>query len=689
MDKFLDWMLRHKKTVTAVFLIATAVSMVASLMVSINYNLMDYLPDEAPSTVALNVMDEEYTTGTPNARLMLENVSVPDVLKIKEQIKKVDGVEEVSWLDDAANIYQPLEFIEQKTLDEYYVDNNALLTITLNVDKQEDAVDEIRKIAPGAPLCGSAIDSVTAVQQTSKEIQKIMVFVVLLVFGILILTTESYFEPVLFLLAIGVAIMLNRGTNLILGEISFVTNAAGSVLQLAVSMDYSIFLLHRFAEMRQEYDDVEQAMLMAVKKSFGSVMSSGLTTVMGFAALIIMKFKIGPDMGIVMAKAIAISLFSVMMFLPSATLLSYKLIDRTQHKPFMPPFTKFGEIVTKFRRPILIIFLIVTIPSFLGQSKNKFTYGSSGIYGEGTTLGDDTAKIEAVFGKSNLMALMVPVGSQYKEKQLSEDLMAMPLVSSVISYAETAGITIPTEFLPEDTISKLISGKYSRFVITVDTDAEGDDAFAMTEKVRQTAANYYGDTYLLVGTTVNSYDLKDTVTVDNERVNFLSILAIALILLLNFKSISIPIILLMVIEASIWINLTVPYFADENLFYIGYLIISSIQLGATVDYAILYADRYIDNRSRMNSIDSTKASSAETSLSILTSAIILAAAGLMLGFISTNGIISQLGVLVGRGAILSSVLVLLVLPALINLFDKVIYKTTLHLNFYKESDKND
>lgn len=689
MDKFLDWMLRHKKTVTAVFLIATAVSMVASLMVSINYNLMDYLPDEAPSTVALNVMDEEYTTGTPNARLMLENVSVSDVLKIKEQIKKVDGVEEVSWLDDAANIYQPLEFIEQKTLDEYYVDNNALLTITLNVDKQEDAVDEIRKIAPGAPLCGSAIDSVTAVQQTSKEIQKIMVFVVLLVFGILILTTESYFEPVLFLLAIGVAIMLNRGTNLILGEISFVTNAAGSVLQLAVSMDYSIFLLHRFAEMRQEYDDVEQAMLMAVKKSFGSVMSSGLTTVMGFAALIIMKFKIGPDMGIVMAKAIAISLFSVMMFLPSATLLSYKLIDRTQHKPFMPPFTKFGEIVTKFRRPILIIFLIVTIPSFLGQSKNKFTYGSSGIYGEGTTLGDDTAKIEAVFGKSNLMALMVPVGSQYKEKQLSEDLMAMPLVSSVISYAETAGITIPTEFLPEDTISKLISGKYSRFVITVDTDAEGDDAFAMTEKVRQTAANYYGDTYLLVGTTVNSYDLKDTVTVDNERVNFLSILAIALILLLNFKSISIPIILLMVIEASIWINLTVPYFADENLFYIGYLIISSIQLGATVDYAILYADRYIDNRSRMNSIDATKASSAETSLSILTSAIILAAAGLMLGFISTNGIISQLGVLVGRGAILSSVLVLLVLPALINLFDKVIYKTTLHLNFYKESDKND
>ena len=425
-------------------------------------------------------------------------------------------------------------------------------------------------------------------------------------------------------------------------------------------------------------------MNLAVRKSFGSVMSSGLTTVMGFAALILMKFKIGPDMGIVMAKAIAISLFSVMMFLPSATLISYKLIDRTEHKPFIKPLSKLGDIVTGHRRVILIIFLIITIPSYLAQSRNSFTYGQDGIYGAGTQLGDDTAKIEATFGKSNLMALMVPLDSQYKEKSLSEDLLKMPLVTSVISYSQTAGVTIPVEFLPEDTVSQLLSSNHSRLVITVDADVEGSEAFGIVEDIRALTEAYYGENYLLVGETVNSYDLKDTVTEDNDRVNLISILSIAIILLLNFKSISIPVILLIVIEASIWINLTVPYFQDKTLFYIGYLIISSIQLGATVDYAILYADRYIENRAEMGRDDATKHTITDTSLSVLTSASILTLSGLMLGFISTNGVISQLGILVGRGAVLSSVLVLLVLPGLVHLLDGVIYKTTKNLNFYQK-----
>lgn len=689
MDKFLGFILKHKHSVTALFLIATLISAAASLLVSVNYNLMDYLPDEAPSTVALNVMDEEYEAGTPNARLLLEDMSVSEVLDIKEKIAAIDGVEEVSWLDDAVNVYQPFEFIPKKTLEEYYVDGNALLTLTLNMDKKIDAVHAIRAICgEDVAMSGSAVESVNAAELTSKEIQRIMVFVVLLVAFILVLTTNSYFEPVLFLLAIGVAIMLNRGTNLIFGEISFVTNAAGSVLQLAVSMDYSIFLLHRFAEFRKECDTVEAAMLNAVKKSFGSVMSSGITTVMGFAALILMKFKIGPDMGWVMAKAIAISLFSVMMFLPSATLISYRLIDKTEHKPFIKPLHKLGDIVMNHRRIILAAFIIITIPCYLAKDLNTFTYGSSGIYGEGTKPGNDAAKIEEIFGKSNLMALMVPVGTEYKEKALSEDLLKMPHITSVISYSQAAGITIPVEFLPEDTLAQLLSDKYSRLVITLDTDIEGFDAFSTVDEVRSLAQSYYDDKYLLVGDSVNSYDLKDTVTEDNSRVNALSLLSIALILLLNFKSLSIPVILLIVIESSIWMNLTVPYFGDETLFYIGYLIISSIQLGATVDYAILYADRYIENRENMGKNAATRLTLTETSLSILTSASILTLAGLMLGVISTNGVISQLGILVGRGTIMSAVLVLFVLPALIHLFDGVIYKSTYGLKFYKE-DKHE
>ncbi len=684
MDKILALMLKYKKVIVLAFIIITAVCMFASTFVVINYNLMDYLPDTAPSTIALNVMNEQYTDGVPNARVMVRNVTVPQVLKVKKKIEKVDGVEKVTWLDDAANVYQPFEFIEKKTLEEYYKDNNALLTVTINEDKEKQAVADIRSIIGNeGAMSGQAVNSATAMTLTEKEVQKIMVLAVILVFIILILTTTSYFEPVLFLITIGIAIAINRGTNLFFGSISFVTNSAGSILQLAVSMDYSIFLVHRFGEMREQYDDVNTAMVKAVEKSFGSVMSSGLTTVIGFAALILMRFKIGPDMGIVMAKAIGISLVSVLLFLPCATLLSYKLIDKTQHKMFMPPFKKFGEIVFKFHRQILVVFVILTIPSLIGQKYNDFTYGQTGVYGEGTQLGDDTDAIEQIFGKSNLMVLMVPKGEPSVERELSQRLLREDKITSLLSYAETVGVTIPEEFVPSDTLKQLVSAEYTRFVITVDTPTEGDDAFNMTEKIRSIAKKYYGNKYLLVGETVNSYDLKDVVTSDNTWVNIVSIGAIALILLYNFKSLSLPFILLAVIESSVWMNLTVPYLQGETLFYIGYLIISSIQLGATVDYAILFTDRYIENRAGMNKYDAARQTLADTSLSIITSALILTLAGFMLGFMSTNGIISQLGVLVGRGAVLSSIMVLLVLPSMLSLFDKFIQKTTLNLNFYK------
>ena len=483
MDKLLSLILKYKKTVVTFFLIATLVSAFASTFVKVNYNIMDYLPDAAPSTIALEEMNEQYTDGTPNLRVLVKDVSVSEVLKIKEKLKTFVGVEKVTWLDDAENIYQPMEFIPQKTLDEYYKANNALITLTIDDDKKVESLTEIRDyLGYDCPMSGKAINDVTAIEQTSKEVQLIMILVCVIVLIILILTTDSFFEPVLFLITIGIAIMINRGTNVFLGEISFVTNAAGSVLQLAVSMDYSIILVHRFAEIKKTMNDDEMAMVKAVEKTFGSIMSSGLTTVMGFAALILMKFKIGPDMGIVMAKSIAISLFTVILFLPSATLLTYKLVLKTHHRMIIPSFNKFGKFVVKYRRIIVVIFIIITIPSYLGQNENKFTYGSSGIYGEGTQLGDNTKLIEDTFGKSNLMVIMVPKGHPSLEKNLADDLKLHDKVTSVISYASSVGETIPESFVPKDTYSQLISDKYSRFVITVNTEVEGDEAFGTVDE---------------------------------------------------------------------------------------------------------------------------------------------------------------------------------------------------------------
>ena len=678
MERLVNGILKYKKSILVFFILATVISLFTSSMVNINYNIMDYLPEEATSTKALDVMNEEYDKGAANVRVVLKDVSIVDALKYKEKIKKVDGVDDIQWLDDVVNIKEPLELQNQDTIESWYKNNEALFSITVNEDNEESAIDEIGEIiGENGMISGSAVNIVFAQETTEKELIKMMVILIPIILIILFLTTSSWFEPVLFLSTIGIAIIINSGTNLILGEISFVTKAAGSILQLAVSMDYSIFLLHRFSEFRNEGLAVKEAMKEAILKSVSSILSSGLTTVVGFAALIVMKFKIGPDMGFVMLKAICLSLISVLVLLPVLALYCYKLIDKTQHKSFMPKFNKFAKVSYKFRHISIILFLLLLIPCFLAQQNNSFSYGASEIYSdESTKIGHDTAAINKEFGKTNPLVLMVPKGDLVSERALCDELENIDKITSITSYAETVGITIPTEYVPDDTLSQLISDNYSRFIIVANVKVEGDETFALIDEIRNLAYKYYNDSYYFLGESVNTLDLKETIEDDNKKVNAISIIAIMIILLLTFKSLSLPIILVLVIEFSIWSNLTFNYFIGNDVFYIAYLIISSIQLGATIDYAILFTNRYIENRETMNKKEATQATISTTTVSILTSASILATAGIILGEISTNSIIAQLGILIGRGAILSLILVLFVLPALLMLLDKLIAKTT-------------
>ena len=638
MERLVNGILKYKKSILVFFILATVISLFTSSMVNINYNIMDYLPEEAPSTKALDVMNEEYDKGAANVRVVLKDVSIVDALKYKEKIKKVDGVDDIQWLDDVVNIKEPLELQNQDTIESWYKNNEALFSITVNEDKEESAIDEIGEIiGENGMISGSAVNIVFAQETTEKELIKMMVILIPIILIILFLTTSSWFEPVLFLSTIGIAIIINSGTNLILGEISFVTKAAGSILQLAVSMDYSIFLLHRFSEFRNEGLAVKEAMKEAILKSVSSILSSGLTTVVGFAALIVMKFKIGPDMGFVMLKAICLSLISVLVLLPVLALYCYKLIDKTQHKSFMPKFNKFAKVSYKFRHISIILFLLLLIPCFLAQQNNSFSYGASEIYSdESTKIGHDTAAINKEFGKTNPLVLMVPKGDLVSERALCDELENIDKITSITSYAETVGITIPTEYVPDDTLSQLISDNYSRFIIVANVKVEGDETFALIDEIRNLAYKYYNDSYYFLGESVNTLDLKETIEDDNKKVNAISIIAIMIILLLTFKSLSLPIILVLVIEFSIWSNLTFNYFIGNDVFYIAYLIISSIQLGATIDYAILFTNRYIENRETMNKKEATQATISTTTVSILTSASILATAGIILGEISTN-----------------------------------------------------
>lgn len=675
MTKFYNRIVNHQKLIIAIFLALFAVCLVCKQLVAVNYDMNDYLPQDSASTQALDLMEQEYEGGIPNARVMVKNVSIPQALEYKEKLSAVDGVTDVTWLDDAVSVTVPLETLNPDTVETYYKDGNALFSVTIAEDKRIDAVSAIREIiGDDNAMTGSAVTTAVATTSTVNEITTAATFAVLFVLLVLILTTTSFAEPFLILAGLGVAIVINAGSNLIFGEISFVTNAAGNILQLAVSLDYSVFLLHRFAECRQMTPDPKKAMVQALTMSTTSILSSGLTTVIGFLALCLMRFGIGPDLGLALAKGVAISLITVFVFMPALILRTYKLIDKTQHRSFMPSFHGFGKFVCNIMMPLVIVFAILIVPCYLASNANSFYYGASHIFGSATQLGADTAEIEDTFGKRDTYVLMIPKDSTATEQELSDALHDIPQVKSILSYVDTVGETIPEQYLDDTTLSKLNSEHYTRMVLTMDAEYEGDEAFHLVETVRNTAEQYYPGSWYLAGEGVSTYDLMDTVTADMVKVNLVAIGAVFLVLLLTMRSVILPVILVLSIETAIWINLSIPYFSNQPIFYIAYLIISSVQLGATVDYAILFTNRYKEMRQYHRKREAIVQTISAVSVSILTSGSVLTVVGFLLGKFSTHGLLSQLGYLLGKGTLCSLAIVLFVLPGLLSLFDKWIIR---------------
>lgn len=684
MRKFFEKIVNNPKKILISFLMLALIGAGLQSMVKVNYDLTDYLPAQTASTVSLKTMEDEFDGGIPNARVMVQNVTIPEALEYKKKIADCPGVSDVMWLDDVNDILQPIETMDADTVDTYYKDKAALFTVTIEDGKQVEAVDAIRAvIGDKNSLTGDAVSTAVATVGTVNEVTKIAIFAVLFVFLMLILTTTSWVEPVLVMLGLGVAVMINSGSNLIFKEISFVTNAAGSILQIAVSLDYSVFLIHRFEECLTENPNPKEAMVDALCKSTSSILSSGLTTVIGFFALIFMQFEIGPDLGQVLAKGVAISLIVVFVFMPVLILATQKWLQKSKHRSFLPSFKGFGRFVYRLMIPMVCVFIVMIAPSYLASNANDYYYGASQIYGPQTQLGQDTAAIEDLYGKSDTYVAMVPRGDFATEQKLSHALHDIPQVKSILSYVDTVGAEIPMEYLDQKTVSKLISDHYSRFVITVDADYEGKETFDLVEKIRNTLNTYYPNSYYLAGSGVSTYDLMDTITADTVKVNMIAIGAVFLVLLLTMKSISLPVILVLAIETAVWINVAIPYFQGNTVFYISYLIISSIQLGATVDYAILFTERYTEYREKMAKKEAIIDTIATVTPSIMTSGTVLAVVGFLLGNLSTHGVLAQLGMFLGIGSLLSLFIVLFVLPGFMYLLDGFIQRTTLHLQFYK------
>jgi predicted RND superfamily exporter protein len=676
--------IKHKRLIVIVFVVITAIAAILSLGVGTNYKLADYLPEDAKSTIALEIMEEEFDSGIPNATVMISNIGIDNAFEYKNKLENIEGITEVTWLDDIVDLKKPIEVEDKSLVETYYKDNNALFSIVIDENYDKEVISSVYELigdeSEGNAFTGTAVSNERQKRMTEDETMKAMMYLLPVIIIALILSTSSWLEPLLFLITIGVAVLINMGTNIIFGEVSFVTNSVSPILQLAVSLDYAIFLLHSFERNRKE-NKPEEAMKLAIKGSFSAIIASAATTLFGFAALSFMEFEIGADLGLNLVKGIFFSFITVIVLLPAITLYMYKVIDKTRHKQIFPKFNGFSDKVSNLKAPVLLIMLLIIIPCFLAQSSNTFLYGSEALE-EGTRISNDEEIIEDTFGRNTPMVLLVPNVEPVKEKLLVDVLESEHSeITSVISYSTAVGIEIPPEYLDDSITKNFYSDKYARIILNIDSKSEGDEVFALVESINNNAKDSYGDDAYALGESAVLYDIKESITGDSTKVSLIAIVAILLVIMLSFKSLILPIILVFVIEGAIWINLAVPYFMGSDLNYMGYLIINTVQLGATVDYAIILSDTYVKKRREFTIHEATRLTLMDTVGSIFVSATILASAGLCLNIVSENPIISELGILLCRGTILSAVLVVFALPVLLNIFDKLIAKTTRNSKF--------
>lgn len=675
------YIIKHKKLILIVFVLLAIISAILMTRVSVNFKLADYLPSDANSTIALNLLEEEFTSAIPNARVMIKDVTLQEALAYKDKLVAAEGVTEVMWLDDVYNLKEPIEIADPTLIEEYYKNNNALYMVTIKEGMEREATDAIYSIiGEDNSLTGDAVNIATSQKLVVSEVLKASAILVPIILFILIISTGSWLEPFLFIGSIGISVLINMGSNVIFGSVSFLTQSISPILQLAVSLDYAIFLLHSFSEYRKEFP-VPEAMRRAMVRAFAAIAASAATTLFGFIALLFMRFQIGPDLGRNLVKGILLSFTSVMVFLPTLTLCCYKMIDRTRHKPLLPEFKTCGKYLLKLKIPALILLAILIVPCFLAQRSNDFLYGFGNISDTGRS-GDDQKKINEEFGQRIAMVLLVPKGEPAKEELLSNELKKHPHVTGVVSYVTSVGTAIPPDFLEDEITDQFYSEHYSRIILYTDMPEEGEEAFTLVKVIQDKAQSYYQDTVYACGQSINLYDIKNITTADTAKVNLIAVLAITLVLVFTFVSASTPLLLLLTIEAAIWINLAVPYFYGNSINYLGFLVINTVQLGATVDYAILLTDNYRNFRKKHSKKEAMTATLGESFHSILISATILSSAGFCVGYTSSNPMVSNLGILLGRGTILSMLLVVCVLPGLLLMFDRIIGKTTYHANFH-------
>ncbi|MCI5613807.1 MAG: MMPL family transporter [Agathobacter sp.] len=741
-----------RKAILLLFLFAAAYCVYGATLTKVNQDITKYLPEESETRIGLTTMEEEFTT-FGMASVMIANVTYEQALQVVDIVEAVPGVSSVV-LDNSKD---------------YYNGTNALLTVNVDgIDGEPENIETMNRVKEALTGYDYYISTTIGaneaqLEQIQNDISIIMVLAVVIIILVLILASSSYMAVPVLMMTFGIAAILNMGTNYLLGEISSVTDSIAVVLQLALAIDYAIILLDRFLEEKHHMDS-ENALKQALSKAIPEISSSSLTTVSGMLAMCFMQFRIGYDMGIVLIKAILLSMASVFFFMPGLLMTFDKLIDKTTHKSLVPNVSFVGKFANKTKYIIPPIFLVVVILAFFVSNNCLYVYDMNNVESAKKSQSKiATEKIEAAFGKSNQLVVMVPSGDYEREAKVLEELEELDYVKSAVGLANQEladGITLTGKLTPrefseltdldmevvqflytayayseeqygpmvtgideyevplldmvvflvdqyeegyvtlsgdmadmidelserlDDATAQLKGENYVRFILNIDKPAEGEETYGAMEEIRNVAEKYYGEgSTILVGNSTSCKDLAASFAVDNWIITILTALFVLLILICTFQSAGLPVLLVLTIQGSIWINFSIPALVGQGIYFIAYLICSAIQMGATIDYAIVISSRYMDLKTKMPLKDAVGETINQAFPTIFTSGSIMASSGFLIGNISSDATTSAMGTALGRGTLISIFLVMFVLPQILLLGDTIIEKTALNINLSRE-----
>ena len=648
----------------------------------INYDVLTYLPEDIETMQGQEIMTNDFGIGA-FSMLMVDGMEDKEIVKLKEKVEKVDGVENVLWYDSLADISVPQSVLPSKLYDEYNTEDGTMMAVFFkdgtSSDETMKAITEIRKIT--GEQC--FLSGMSAIVEDTKELAEketplYVLIAVALSALVLAITMESIFVPVLFLLSIGIAIVYNLGTNVFFGEISYITKALAAVLQLGVTMDYSIFLMHSYQEQQVRYNgDKERAMAHAISQTFSSVIGSSVTTVAGFIALCFMSFTLGKDIGIVMAKGVIFGVLVCVTVLPSMILCCDKLIEKTKHKPLLPDIGRISDKVTKRYVIYVVAFVILLFPAIYGNNHTGVYYNLDESLPKDLPSVIANTKLKEDYNMNTTHMILVDssvAGSDVKK--MSQEIEKVDGVKWVLGLDNLVGSGVPADMLPESVTGMLKNDKYQLLMVNSTYKVATDKVNKQIEQIDK-IMDKYDKGAMLVGEGPLTKDLINITDTDFKRVSAVSIGIVFVIILLLFKSVTIPVILVGVIEFEIFVNMGIPFYTGTKLPFVASIVIGTIQLGATVDYAILMTTRYQRERSRgAGKFDAITTAHKFSAQSIIVSALSFFAATIGVGLYSNIDMISSLCILMARGALISMVVVVLILPSLFMVFDKIIVKTS-------------